>query len=189
VLQRHLSGALRVLTPSPRSCGSERQISWNQAGNGYSFVTTTGTLNKYGDDESDGPVLAKAGSYFVNVTGKANISAYTSGGAGFCALDLVHGNTVHKFIFEIFSPWSYPAPASDIDNSYPVGSSGMIRVAPSQAGYQLMLECFDNSFNIVPMMKATWLVSPVSATAGAKVMTAHSVLGPAGFRPRPPRGN
>ena len=179
------SGALRVLTSHNKTCGSERAISWNQAGNGYAFTTTNGTINKYGLAESDGTVLTKAGTYFVNVSAKLNIAAYTTGGAGFCALDLVHGTTGTKFVFEIFSPWSYPAPASNLQNAYPYSSSGMIRVTAKRAGFQLGLFCFDNAFATVPVSSATWMVSPVSAASSAKAAIGHSTVGPAGFRPKP----
>jgi hypothetical protein len=179
------SGALRVLTSHGKTCGSEHAISWNQAGNGYAFTTTKGTLNKYSLAESDGTVLTKAGTYFVNVAAKLNIATYTTGGAGFCALDLVHGTTGTKFVFEIFSPWSYPAPALNIENTYPYGSGGMIRVTAKQAGFQLGLFCLDNSFTIVPVKSATWIVSPVSASSSSKAAIGHSTVGPAGFRPKP----
>src|ERR1700683_2872598 len=82
------SGALRVLTPHSKTCGSERKISWNQAGtpgpagNGYAFTSTSGKNNIYGGDESDGLAVTKAGTYFVNVTAKLDIAAYTSGTGG-----------------------------------------------------------------------------------------------------------
>ena len=189
------TGALRVVTASSPSCGSQRKISWNQAGprgpvgNGYAFKKTTGTVNKYGDSESDGPIVMKAGTYFVNVSANLDISAYTSGGSGFCALDLVSsdGNT---FVFDIFSAWDYPAPGSNLNNSYPFSSSGMIHVAASRIGYQFFLACFDNSFANVPVTSGTWTVSPVSATSSSTVPVAPehtSTLGPAGFRPKPAR--
>jgi hypothetical protein len=182
------SGALRVLTSHSKSCGSEKKISWNQtgpAGNGYAFTTMSGKTSKFGEMESDGPVVTKAGTYFVNFTGTLNITPYTSGGAGFCGLDLAHGTTSTTFVFEIFSGWGYPEPAVDISNAYPFASSGMIHVSAKQTGYQLALFCFDNSFNEVPVMTGTWLVSPVSARSSTTASTRRSTLGPAGFRPRP----
>ncbi len=186
------SGALRVLTPHSRSCGSDKPISWNQAGNGFAFTSTAGTDNKFGDSEADGQVVKKAGTYLVTVAAKLNIAAYTSGGAGFCALDLVHGTKMTKFVFEIFSEWGYPAPALNVNNVYPFTSSGMVKVTAKQVGFQFGLFCFDNSFSVLPIKSATWLVSPVSATQSAKVpavapatSTGHSTVGPAGFRPKP----
>ncbi len=186
------TGALRVVTPHSKTCGSESKISWNEAGpagpagNGFAFVSTAGGTNKYDGDESDGQVVTKSGTYFVNFTGTLNISAYTSGGSGFCALDLAKGTTSTKFVFGIFSQWSYPAAAANISNEYPFASSGMIHVASSHVGYQLILECFDNSFSLVPVSTATWRVSRVTSTKSATASLAgHSTLGPAGFRPKP----
>ena len=204
------SGALRVLTSHNGSCGSERKISWNKtgptgktgpagrtggagrtgpAGNGYAFSRTTGTSNKFGVAELDGPVLTKAGTYFVNVTAKLNIAAYTSGGSGLCALDLATKTPKLTYVFEIFSEWGYPEAADNIENLYPFGSSGMIRVLASQTHDQLILSCDDNSFVSVPVASGTWLVSPVSAASSgtATASVAHSTLGPAGFRSKPAR--
>jgi hypothetical protein len=182
------SGALRVITPHSKSCGSERKISWNQAGpagNGYAFTSTSGLLDKFGGKESDGPVVTKPGTYFVNVTAQLNISSYTTGGAGFCALDLVTSTPSINYIFEDFSAWNYPAAGSDIKGAYPFASSAMIHVSAKQTKYQFALSCFDNSFTTVPVKTGTWLVSPVSATTSATASTGHSTLGPAGFRPKP----
>ena len=129
------SGALRVITPHSKSCGSERKISWNQAGpagNGYAFTSTSCLLDKFGGKESDGPVVTKPGTYFVNVTAQLNISSYTSGGAGFCALDLATDTPSINYIFEDFSAWNYPAAGSDIKGAYPFASSAMIHVSASQ---------------------------------------------------------
>ncbi|HYK31831.1 MAG TPA: hypothetical protein VEV63_07715 [Streptosporangiaceae bacterium] len=187
------SGALRVVTPHSPSCGTERKISWNQtgprgpAGNGYAFKSTTGMVNKYGGSEADGPIVTKAATYFVNVSANLDISAYTSGGSGFCALDIVSSDG-STFVFDVFSAWDYPAPASNINNSYPFTSSGMIHVSAARIGYQFILACFDNSFATVPVMSGTWLVSPVSAKSSSTVPVAAehtSTLGPAGFRPKP----
>jgi hypothetical protein len=184
------SGALRVLTPRSSSCGSERKISWNQtgpAGNGYAFKSTPGTINTFGEGEANGPVVTKAGTYFVNVNAQLNIAPYTSGGSGFCALDVTN-STDSVFVFEIFSAWDYPAPASNLNNSYPFASSGMVPVTARRVGDHLLLVCFDSSFNTVPVKSATWIVSPVSATSSATVRAVHqSTVGPAGFRPKPPR--
>jgi hypothetical protein len=186
------SGALRVLTSHSKSCGKEKKISWNSqgpAGNGFAFGTTGGKFNKYLGGEADGPVVSKAGTYFVNVTGTLNIAAYTSGGSGFCALDLAHGSGSVIYVFEIFSTWDYPAAAIGINNAYPFASGGMVHVSASQTGDQFVFVCFDNSFQTVKPAKATWLVSPVSATTSAVASAGHSTLGPAGFRPRPARSS
>jgi hypothetical protein len=156
------TGALRVITAASPSCGSEPKISWSKAGppgNGYAFVTTNGRLNTFGQDEADGPVINKKGTYFVNVNAHLNIASFTAGGSGFCALDLFKDPT---FIFEIFSAWDYPGPGSNLNGEYPESTSGMVS-APGP-GYQLILACFDNSFNSVQVSSATWLSSPVSAT-------------------------
>lgn len=190
------SGALRVLTPHSNSCGSERKISWSQtgpAGNGFAFKSTTGSLNILGEQEADGPTVRKAGTYFVNVNAQLNITSYTSGGSGFCALDIANGSASPEFIFEIFSSWGYPGPASNLNGSYPFASSGLVPVTAKRIGYQFVLACFDNSFATVPVKSATWVISPVSATASGSVPNApaasfgHSTVGPAGFRPKPAR--
>jgi hypothetical protein len=189
------TGALRVVTSSSPSCGSQRKISWNQTGprgpvgNGYAFKKTTGTVNKYGGSEADGPIVTKAATYFVNVSAALDISAYTSGGSGFCALDVVSSDG-STFVFDIFSAWDYPGPGSNLNNSYPFSSSGMVHVAASRIGYQFILACFDNSFAVVPVMSGTWTISPVSATSSSTVPVAAehtSTIGPAGFRPKPAR--
>ncbi|HEY2508442.1 MAG TPA: hypothetical protein VGI58_18140, partial [Streptosporangiaceae bacterium] len=177
------TGALRVLTPRSKSCGAERKISWNQtgpAGNGYSFVTTAGGINKLGTGEADGPVVTKAGTYFVNVNAGLNISAYSSASSGLCALDLQKASP-STFVYGIFSAWDYPYAGDGIDN-YPESTSGMIQVSASDVGYQLTLACFDNSGVQVPISSDSWLVSPVGARAGTNVSIRSSKAGPAGFK-------
>jgi hypothetical protein len=183
------SGALRVLTSHSKSCGTERKISWSQAGppgNGYAFTSTTGTIGKFDGEESDGPVVKKAGTYFVSVNAQLNLAAYTSAVAGNCALDLAHhlSPTTISYVYAIFSPWSYPQSPVAIDGAYPFSVSGMVQVSAKRIGYQLILGCLDSSLHFVAVKSATWLVSPVSAAPGTSV-PGHSTLGPAGTRLKP----
>lgn len=164
------------------------------SGNGFAFKSTTGSLDVLGEHEADGPAVRKAGTYFVNVNAQLNITPYTSGGSGFCALDIANASASTEFIFEIFSSWNYPGPASNLSGSYPFASSGLVPVTAKRVGYHFVLACFDNSFATVPVKSATWVISPVSATASGSVPNVapavsrgQSSAGPAGFRPKPPR--
>jgi hypothetical protein len=182
------TGALRVITAHSKTCGSQAKISWNKAGpagNGYAFTSTAGSLNVYDQSEADGQVITKKGTYFVNVNANLNISAYTAASSGFCALDLVKGSTPSEtYLRDIFSAWAYSYAGSANDGVYPESTSGMVS-APA-AGYRLALFCYDSSANIVAITSATWLVSPVSATASSTAAIArHLSTTPAGFRPKP----
>jgi hypothetical protein len=181
------SGALRVLTPKSDSCGSQKKISWNEqgpAGNGYDFTSTAGTLDKYGLDEADGPKLAKAGDYLVNVSADENISGYTTGVSGICTVALAEPTTT--YIYESLPPFDYPVDASSLDNRLPTNTTVIIDVTSSEAGYQLLFACAAiSSAGAITDLKPTsahWLVSPIGVTAGTASVARADVSPPRGSK-------
>jgi len=153
--------------------GSESKISGNQAGaagTGLSFISTKGQINKYGGNETDGPVLSKKGTYFVNVNADLNVASYTSGGSGYCALDLVKGSTNLTVKDQIFTPWSFPGGGF---SRYLESTSGMVS-APGP-GYQIILACFDSATNDVLFNSSKWLTAPVTTRAGATVSAVPAI--------------
>ncbi len=166
------TGALRVLTPKSSTCGSEKKISWSQtgpAGNGYDFTSTAGTLDKLGFGEADGPVMTKKGEYLVNLRAQEDISAYTSGLSGTCALALGIGKK-SLFVYESLPTLDLPIPAADIGNSLPINTTVIIDVPSSEVGYQFYFTCEATTSSgevDLTTTSANWLVSPVATSAGA----------------------